>query len=334
MPHALTRLTGLLALAALTLPTDISAQGTVAPVSLNPGSEFRDCADCPAMVVIPPGQFDMGFDGGEEGRYEGPVRRITINYAYAVGKYEVSNAEYRRFINDTGHISARDCNLLRDGTYRAEPGTNWQDPGYQRPIRENEPVVCISWNDAKAFVAWLARRTGQPYRLLTEAEWEYVGRGNRGGHRFVWGERPAEACRESNVFDQSAKRARPDRRIDAAPCDDGFAEVAPVGSLAANPFGVHDILGNVWEWVEDCYVMPLPPSAPRDGSAQLAEGCDRRGSRGGSWLSTFSRQTPTFRGRDPATLVSQIFGLRVARDLSASRQTADTTPRAPAPASK
>jgi formylglycine-generating enzyme required for sulfatase activity len=98
----------------------------------------------------------MGFDGGEEGRYEGPVRRITINYAYAVGKYEVSNAEYRRFINDTGHVSARDCNLLRDGTYRAEPGTNWQDPGYQRPIRENEPVVCISWNDAKAFVAWLA----------------------------------------------------------------------------------------------------------------------------------------------------------------------------------
>ena len=101
MPHSLTRLTGLFALAALTLPTDISAQGTVATVSLNPGSEFRDCADCPAMVVIPPGQFDMGFDGGEEGRYEGPVRRITINYAYAVGKYEVSNAEYRRFIDDT-----------------------------------------------------------------------------------------------------------------------------------------------------------------------------------------------------------------------------------------
>ena len=100
----------------------------------------------------------MGFDGGEEGRYEGPVRRITINYAYAVGKYEVSNAEYRRFIDDTGHVSARDCNLLRDGTYRAEPGTNWLDPGYQRPIRDSEPVVCISWNDAKAFVAWLARR--------------------------------------------------------------------------------------------------------------------------------------------------------------------------------
>ena len=102
MKHALTRLTGLLALAALTLPTDISAQGTVTPVSLNPGSEFRDCADCPAMVVIPPGQFDMGFDGGEEGRYEGPVRRITINYAYAVGKYEVSNAEYRRFLAASG----------------------------------------------------------------------------------------------------------------------------------------------------------------------------------------------------------------------------------------
>ncbi|NDE00293.1 MAG: hypothetical protein EBZ91_00740 [Gammaproteobacteria bacterium] len=136
MPHALGRLTGLLILAALALPAAVSAQGVGPSVSLKPGSEFRDCADCPAMVVIPPGQFDMGFDGGEEGRYEGPVRRITINYAYAVGKYEVSNGEYRRFIADTGHVSARDCNILRDGTYRAEPGTNWQDPGYQRPIRD------------------------------------------------------------------------------------------------------------------------------------------------------------------------------------------------------
>jgi formylglycine-generating enzyme required for sulfatase activity len=135
-----------------------------------PGSSFRDCPDCPQMVVIPPGEFTMGFDGGEPERYEGPQRRITIGYAFAVGKYEVTNAEYGRFIRETGHVSGRNCNILRDGVYRPEPGTNWAEPGYGRPIRDAEPVVCIDWNDAKAFVAWLAKRTGQPYRLLSEAE--------------------------------------------------------------------------------------------------------------------------------------------------------------------
>ena len=292
-----------------------SSSGAVATKKWQAGATFRDCVDCPEMVVIPPGEFDMGYEGGEEGRYEGPVRRVRIGYSFAIGKYEVTNAEYGQFIRQTQHVSGKNCNILRDGNYRPEPGTNWADPGYRRPIRDREPVVCIDWNDAKAFVAWLAKRSGQPYRLLSEAEWEYVGRGNRGPQRFVWADRPQEACRESNVFDQSGLRDRPDRRIEAAPCDDGQPGVALVGSRAPNPFGVHDMIGNVWEWIEDCYAMPVPASAPRDGSPQLAVGCDRRGSKGGSWLSTFPRQTPAFRGRDPATLVSQIFGLRVARDL-------------------
>lgn len=279
------------------------------------GSSFRDCPDCPEMVVIPPGEFVMGFDGGEAERYEGPQRRITIGYAFAIGKYEVTNAEYGRFIRDTGHVSGRDCNILRDGRYRPEPDTSWINPGYGRAIAGDEPVVCIDWNDASAFVTWLSKKTGQKYRLASEAEWEYVARGNRGGHRFVWADRPTDACLESNLFDAAAAAAREESRIEAAPCNDGYAGVAPVGSRAANPFGVHDIIGNVWEWVEDCYVMPLPESAPRDGSPQVTLGCDRRGAKGGSWLSSFSRQTPTFRGRDPVTLVSQIFGLRVVREL-------------------
>ena len=95
--------------------------------------------------------------------------------------------------------------------------------------------------------------------------------------------------------------------------------MAPVGRLAPNPFGLHDVIGNVWEWVEDCYAMPHPADAPLDGSAQTRAGCDRRGSRGGSWISTIERQRPTFRGRDPVTLTSQVFGFRVARDLPAAR---------------
>ena len=277
--------------------------------------EFRDCADCPAMVVIPPGKFRMGFDGGEPERYEGPVREVRIGRPFALGKFEVTNGEYRRFVTATGHVSGKGCFALRDGTYQKLPGTDWSDPGYQRPIRDDEPVACVDWNDAKAYAAWLSAKTGRRYRLASEAEWEYAARANRDTGRFLWGDHKEEACREANVFDASGAKALADRRIDVAPCDDGHAGVAPVGSRAPNPFGLYDMIGNVWEWVEDCYAMPHPADAPTDGSPQIKAGCDRRGSKGGSWVTTLTRQTPTFRGRDPATLTSQIFGFRIARDL-------------------
>lgn len=277
--------------------------------------EFRDCRDCPVMTIIPPGEFSMGFDGGEAERYEGPVRRIRIGKSFALGKFEVTNGEYRAFVTATGHISGKGCFALRDGTYKQLPGTDWSDPGYRRAIRDDEPVACVDWNDAKAYVAWLAKKTGRPYRLASEAEWEYAARANRDTGRFLWGEHTETACREANVLDASGARALGDSRIAAAPCDDGYAGVAPVGSRAPNPFGLYDMIGNVWEWVEDCYAMPHPADAPTDGSPQLKDGCDRRGSKGGSWITTITRQTPTFRGRDPAELTSQIFGFRVARDL-------------------
>ncbi|NBX06395.1 MAG: FtsX-like permease family protein, partial [Betaproteobacteria bacterium] len=105
--------------------------------------EFRDCPDCPAMVVVPPGKFRMGFDGGEPERYEGPVRDVRIARKFALGKFEVTNGEYRRFVTATGHVSGKGCFALRDGTYQKLPGTDWSDPGYQRPIRDDEPVACV-----------------------------------------------------------------------------------------------------------------------------------------------------------------------------------------------
>ena len=305
----------LVAFNALLLLLTLSACASTPAGQSSSVKEFRDCPDCPAMVVIPPGKFRMGFDGGEPERYEGPVRDVRIARKFALGKFEVTNGEYRRFVTATGHVSGKGCFALRDGTYQKLPGTDWSDPGYQRPIRDDEPVACVDWNDAKAYAAWLAAKTGQRYRLASEAEWEYAARANRDTGRFLWGTRTEEACREANVFDTSGAKALADRRIDVAPCDDGHAGVAPVGSRAPNPFGLYDMIGNVWEWVEDCYAMPHPADAPTDGSPQLKTGCDRRGSKGGSWVTTLTRQTPTFRGRDPATLTSQIFGFRIARDL-------------------
>lgn len=279
-----------------------------------PGKTFRDCRDCPEMVVVPPGEFTMGQEGGERDRYEGPLRQVRINYPFAVGRFEVTNGQYRAFVQATGHKTAgTGCNAVVANNLEALPNTNWTDPGYGRPIRDNEPVACIRWSDAKAYVSWLAGRTGKRYRLLTEAEWEYAARaGTQGLH--TWGDAEALACRYGNVHDASAAQATPTMTSKAAPCDDGYAGLAPVGRFAPNAFGLHDMIGNVWEWVEDCYQMPYG-ATPVDGSAQLAVGCERRGTRGGSWRSAYERQRPAFRGRDPEALTSQIFGMRVARDV-------------------
>jgi len=280
------------------------------------GSRFKDCRDCPEMVVVPPGEFDMGFDGGEPERYEGPVRHVRIGYAFAVGRVEVTQAQYRRFVEATGHPTATaGCDIPPPGQ-RAPvpvPGTTWRDPGYGRPVRDDEPVACVRWSDAQAYVNWLAGVTGKRYRLLTEAEWEYAAKAGS-NRKFPWGEYSDAVCKQANIFDQSAARNSPQGDKRAVSCDDGFAQVAPVGSLAPNAFGLHDMIGNVWEWVEDCYEMPYS-ATPVDGSAQLARGCNRRGSRGGGWRSDYARQNTTFRGRDPESLTSQIFGFRIARDL-------------------
>jgi formylglycine-generating enzyme required for sulfatase activity len=300
----------LAALAALPLLAT-TAHAAKAPPA---GKVFRDCRDCPEMVVVPPGEFTMGREGGETDRYEGPLRRVAIPYSFAVGRFELTNGQYRAFVQATGHKTAgTGCNAFFATSVKALPNTNWADPGYGRPIRDDEPVACIRWSDAKAYVSWLAGRTGKKYRLLTEAEWEYAARaGTQGLH--TWGEEEALACRYGNVHDASGARSVPDLPSKPAPCDDGYAGVAPVGKFAPNAFGLHDMIGNVWEWVEDCYQMPYG-ATPVDGSAQLTVGCDRRGTRGGSWRTAYDRQRPAFRGRDPEALTSQIFGMRIARDL-------------------
>jgi formylglycine-generating enzyme required for sulfatase activity len=294
------------------------AQAAGAGKASKPGTVFKDCPDCPEMVVIPPGRFTMGVDGGEKDRYEGPAHEVTIAYPFAAGRFELTNGQYRQFVEATGHATAgTGCNVFFGDRVEAVAGTNWAEPNYGRPIRDDEPVACIRWSDAKSYVSWLAGKTGRKYRLLTEAEWEYVARaGTTGTH--TWGDDPSTACRQANIHDKSAEKLAADNGIklpySPAPCDDGYPGLAPVGKFAANAFGLHDTIGNVWEWVEDCYEMPYP-ARPVDGSAQLAKGCDRRGSRGGSWRTDFHRQRPAFRGRDPEALTSQIFGTRIARDL-------------------
>lgn len=273
---------------------------------------FRDCADCPEMVTIAAGRFRMGFDGGEPERHEGPVRDVTVVRGFAAGRTEVTVGEFRRFVNATGYKAARGCYAWDGKTPTMLPEATWEDPGYGRPPSENEPAVCVDWQDASAYVQWLAKRTSKPYRLLTEAEWESAADAGSTA-TFPWGEDASLGCKYANLYDLSGARARP-APISPTACDDGQAGVSPVGLFAPNAFGLHDMVGNVWEWVQDCYEMPYP-AAPVDGSAQQNSGCDRRGTRGGSWITETARQRPTFRGRDPIDRVSQVFGFRIGCDL-------------------
>lgn len=277
------------------------------------GTVIRDCPDCPDLAVIPAGRFRMGADGGDEGRPEGPVRDVRIARSFAVAVTEVTQEQFAAFVVATRREMPGGCRVWSGTEWLYPPDADWTNPGYGRVPFAEEPVTCVSWRDARDYAAWLAIRTGKPYRLLTEAEWEYVARAGSTGE-FPWPADPAAPCAQGNVYDAAGARQN---HFDWEPfaCDDGYGQASPVGSFAANAFGLKDVLGNVWEWTADCYVAPYPP-APADGSAVTVAGeCPLRTVRGGSWISRPSRQRVTFRGRDPEDAHYNFFGIRVARDL-------------------
>jgi formylglycine-generating enzyme required for sulfatase activity len=300
------------------LPLMVSLS-TASAAQLEPGDSFSDCEDCPTMVLIPPGEFTMGSDRGEfvlnEMRPETPVHRRVIRYAFAAGKTEITNEEFGAFVDATGYRPSQACTKWKGEVVLF--GGDWTDPDYGRPPAPDEPVVCVSWHDAKAYTLWLSGKTGQRYRLLSEAEWEYVARDGT-QTTWSWGEDPDLACRYGNVFDLEAAEtdyAKEHAGWEPLNCTDGFARVAPVGSFAPNSFGLHDLGGNVWEWNEDCSLWLYDEEDVDERPNQVDGECDRRAVRGGSWFSMISRHRPAFRGRDPENLASHIFGFRVARDL-------------------
>ncbi|MFL2770563.1 MAG: formylglycine-generating enzyme family protein [Rhodospirillaceae bacterium] len=284
-------------------------------VTLSSGSVFRDCMDCPDMVVIPSGKFTMGENDGDPERTEGPERTVTITNAFALGRFEVTYDQFAKFVSATGQEPEVDECSMWIMADLSTPHRTWRDPGYKRVVKGKEAVVCVSWRDAKAFVAWLSGKTNERYRLPTEAEWEYAAKGGTESLYF-WGENPDDACDYGNVYDTAAAEKWPTENWDAPACTDGFPDNAPVGQFKPNPFGLYDILGNVWEWTQDCSILPYPKQ-PIDGSSVEVEGeCEWRAIRGGSWITQAYRQRPTWRGRDPERRMGAYFGFRVARDLN------------------
>ena len=189
---------------------------------------------------------------------------------------------------------------------------SWRTPGFNQA--DGHPVVCVSWEDAKAYVKWLSRETGERYRLLSESEWEYVARAGT-GTSWYWGDGESGQCTHANGADRALKRRYGDWKWTVASCDDGRIHTAPVGSYAANGFGLHDVLGNAWEWVEDCWHESYA-GAPKDGRAWTGGGdCGRRVLRGGSWGFEPWFLRSAYRSRYSAGIRYSLAGFRVARTL-------------------
>ena len=284
------------------LGREAAVKGRVGP----PGTKLRDCPQCPELVVVPEGTYRRGSPESESGRDddEGPVRRVTIGYRLAVGVKEVTRGEFARFVSETGRSMGDSC-WVWDGEWKERSGRNWKSPGYSQT--DEHPVVCVSWDDAKAYVRWLTGKTGESYRLPSEAEWEYVARAGTETARY-WGEGESGQCRYANGADETYGWSE-------AFCDDGHASTAPVGSFAPNGYKLHDVLGNVWEWTEDCWNESYT-GAPSDGSAWESGDCSRRVLRGGSWLDEPRDLRSALRFRSPTGIRYNDLGFRVARTLT------------------
>jgi formylglycine-generating enzyme required for sulfatase activity len=277
----------------------------------DPGSRFRDCASCPEMVVVAPGSFVMGSPESESGRFEdeGPRREVTLAAPFAVSRTPITRAEFARFVQSTGRNLAPGCAAMSDaGRWFRDSALTWSAPGFEQD--GTHPVVCVSWDEALAFATWLSESTREVYRLLSEAEFEYVARAGS-ETIFAWGTDETAMCARANGFDAAARRAHPD--WPGASCDDGYAHTSPVDAFPENAFGLHDTVGNVFQWTEDCFVEGGYAGAPTDGGARIEEGCELRAIRGGSWLNGPRGLRAAMRDRDRQGDRYTNVGFRLAR---------------------
>ena len=279
---------------------------------------FRDCDHCPELVVVPPGTYLMGSPASEEGRDEdeGPRHRVVVANAFAVGTAEVTRGEYARFVRDTGHSGDDSCRTFEGEKWKKRSGRDWRDPGYHQTDRH--PAVCVNWDDAQRYVAWLSRETGEAYRLPSESEWEYVARGGTDTSRH-WGDGSRFQCRYANGADEALKGRYRDRREEIGSCGDRHVHTAPAKRYAKNGYGLFDVLGNVWEWTADCG-NDRYDEAPGDGSDWARGKCSLRILRGGSWYSEPNSLRSANRLLNKAGLRNGNVGFRVVRELRSAQQ--------------
>ena len=280
-----------------------------------PGTTFSDCAGCPRMVVVPAGSFTMGSPKDEAGRFEneGPQHPVTIARPFAIGVNDVARGEYRTFVRATRRKMTDECRIhdpsFIDPQLVRVRGKSWERPNFTQT--DTHPVVCVTFDDAKAYAVWLNGKIGGtasgPYRLPTEAEWEYAARGGT-TTPFYWG----------RTIRRDAANYGPDelRFAPVAIGADRWIYTSPVGSFPANPFGLFDMAGNVWNFTEDCWRNDYA-GVPTDGSAWRDAKCEERAVRGGSWFKPPAGERSAKRGQGKVVDLkgNAEIGFRLVRDL-------------------
>ncbi len=283
------------------------------------GRSFRDQSWAPELVMIPAGRFMMGSTEEETTRekrapepagFERPLHEVVFSKPFAIGKYDVTVAEFDRFVKATDRQSVLEgCTVDDHGKWGMQTNRSYRDPLFAQT--DQHPAVCVTWNDAAAYAAWLTKETGHRYRLVREEEWEYAARAGTTTARW-WGDSTTDLCRYANGADRSFDRDNPGDAQANLTCDDGYGGTNPGKHFPANPFGLHDMLGNAWQWTGECfrerYDAPLPDEAQ----------CKRRVIRGGSWHNYPNVLRSANRFWLAPTNRSSSIGFRVARDPDAS----------------
>jgi sulfatase modifying factor 1 len=281
------------------------------------------------FALIKPGTFQMGAQPGEPARDDENLHSVRLTKSFYLGVTEVTVGQMRKFVEENSSLvngrrvpfrtnAERGGQTFEDGKPGGFQLTNsdsdkwvatasWKTPGWQQD--DNYPAAFLSWEDANAFVLWLSKKEKKHYRLPTEAEWEYACRAGV-STAYWWGNEPDKTGKVANVADRSFKKRFPSI-IDTMDMDDGYVFTAPVGQYRANNFGLHDMIGNTWEWVADFYDPHLKddvdPKGPGDGSERIA--------RGGGWGTTTDRCRCAARFHDPPDTRYAGTGFRVALDI-------------------
>ena len=268
---------------------------------------FRDCPDCAEMVMIPAGRFVMGSTPAEGIFVEGPdvhlgylgapQHEVTVK-PFAIGKYDVTRGEFAAFVAATGYDAAR---CKPDDVLAPEA-----------VLTDRHPAICVGWRDAQVYIKWMSAKTGKPYRLASEAEWEYAARGGTATPWF-WGEDRFQACDFANSADLSMRDAMKDHSGTEL-CRDGQPFASPVGAFRPNGWGLYDMAGDVWQWTADCW-HPSYDGAPADGSAWMEGSCDKHPIRGGAWNANVYHIRPGNRNWGPVDDRSDRTGFRLAMTL-------------------
>ncbi|WP_404482872.1 formylglycine-generating enzyme family protein [Novosphingobium sp. BL-52-GroH] len=291
------------------------------------GHGYGEGDGAPAMVRVAAGQFVAGSEAAEtdavhypalNAAREQPARLVTVAHAYAIGRTEVTRGQFARFVAATGWKPDGPCGFLADGPsnrWDADMAHDWRNPGFAQG--DDHPVVCVNLADARAYASWLSAQTGRHFRLPSNTEWEYAARAGTTTAQW-WGDRPAsEACRYASVAGSERARAHNGGTLDPQkffPCDDGYVETAPVASFEPNPWGLYDMIGNVWEWTEDC-LNADQKGAPTDTAARTTGDCASHMDRGSSWTNSPKYVRVAAQHPDLVGARNTVLGFRLVEDL-------------------